>query len=358
MAHGLRLSSWDNDGKFSARFMHNANNIMNNNALAAMARQAAPHVLAAIKRASSATGVSFAYMLQKASAESSFNTSAKSRTSSATGLYQFIEHTWLTLVKRYGDKCGLGKYAACIDDNGHVSNPAVKKQILALRKDPAASAMMAAEFTAENRSYLQDQLGPHAKIGPTELYLAHFLGAGGATEFLKTMKSHSMAQADDLFPQAANANRAVFYDKSGKPRTLAGVYDFFAKKFGGAPVVDEPQTVPAQAPVMIAAQINDSSHKALAQALMDETDSQQAVLNTVIDNAPQASQQIAMTASPHETIHWFTPRQWPMTSTGVGNRLPPSLLADPVHLMILAHAEAPVRPARNANRYNYENLNT
>ncbi len=338
--------------------MHNANNILNNNALAVMARQAAPRVLDAIKRASAATGVSFAYMLQKASAESSFNTSAKSRTSSATGLYQFIDHTWLTLVKRYGDKCGLGQYASCIDDNGHVSNPAVKKQILALRKDPTASAMMAAEFTAENRSYLQDQLGPHAKVGPTELYLAHFLGAGGATEFLKTMKSHPMEQASDLFPQAANSNRAVFYDKSGAPRTLAGVYDFFAKKFEGAPAVDQPQTVPAQAPVMVAdTQSNQTNHAALAQALMDETDSQQTALNTL--TATHVPDKIATASpAPHETIHWFTPRQAPSTVAASTSRLPAGLLADPVHLMMLAHAEAPVRPARNANRYNYENLNT
>lgn len=339
--------------------MHNANNIMNNNALTAMARQATPHVLSAIKRASAATGVSFAYMLQKASAESSFDTFAKSRTSSATGLYQFIERTWLTLVKRYGDKCGLGQYAACIDDNGHVSNPAMKKQILALRKDPVASAMMAAQFTAENRNHLQDQLGDHAKIGPTELYLAHFLGAGGATEFLKAMKGHPMEEAADLFPKAANANRAVFYDKSGRPRTLAGVYDLFAKKFQGAPVVDKPQTVPMQAPVMVAdARTSHPDHAALARALMDETDSRQAALNAMND-ASNASPQVAMAApASHETIHWFTPRRLPAVESPDLPRLPASLLADPVHLMILARAEAPARPSRNENRYNYGNLNT
>jgi hypothetical protein len=298
-------------------------------------------------------------MLQKASAESSFNTSAKSRTSSATGLYQFIDHTWLSLVKRYGDKCGLGRYAACIDDNGHVSNPALKKQILALRKDPAASAMMAAEFTAENRSYLQDQLGPHAKVGPTELYLAHFLGAGGATEFLKTMKAHPMEQASDLFPQAANSNRAVFYDKNGTPRTLAGVYDFFAKKFEGAPIVGQPQTIPAQAPVMVADTTpGQPDHAALARALTDETSSQQTVLDTMKGSNETSRQVATAAATDHETIHWFASRQWPAPSPDAGRRLPSGLIADPVHLMILAHAEAPVRPSRNANRYNYENLNT
>src|SRR3982751_6288195 len=203
--------------------MQNSQNTLNNNGLSALARQAAPHVLNAIKRASAATGVSFAYMMQKASAESSFDTHAKSRTSSATGLYQFIESTWLNMVKKYGDKCGLSRYAACIDDNGRVADPAMKKEILALRKNPEAAAMMAAEFTAENKAYLRDQLGPHAKIGPTELYLAHFFGAGGATAFMKEMKENPLQQASDLFPKAAGANRAVFNDsKTGAPRTLAG----------------------------------------------------------------------------------------------------------------------------------------
>lgn len=208
---------------------------MNNKALAALTRQAAPAVLNAIKAASVRTGVDFAYMVEKAAAESSFNAKAESKTSSAAGLYQFIESTWLHMVKNYGARHGMGEYAAQIDDKGCVADPVAKDAILELRKDPEKASLLAAEFAAENKRILQQNLGPEANIGPVELYLAHFLGAGSASEFLKAQQDNSLTTAADLFPHAARANRNVFYDsKTGEARTLAGVYDFFAAKFGAS----------------------------------------------------------------------------------------------------------------------------
>lgn len=210
--------------------MNTIENMMNNNAVTAMSRKAAPAVVSAIRTASLKTGVNFAYLMEKAAAESGFNAKAKSGSSSASGLFQFIESTWLRMVKAYGHKFGMGDLAQHIDNRGRVSDPAMRKEILALRNDPEKAAMMAAQLDAENRQYLQRRTdGP---IGATELYLAHFLGAGGAAGFLNAMKKNPLAAASDIFPQAANANRNVFYDpKTGEPRTLAGVYDFFARKF-------------------------------------------------------------------------------------------------------------------------------
>ena len=50
-------------------------------------------VVDAIRDASKRSGVDFKFMLAKAQTESSFDPSAKARTSSASGLYQFIEST-------------------------------------------------------------------------------------------------------------------------------------------------------------------------------------------------------------------------------------------------------------------------
>ncbi len=187
----------------------------------------------AIKNAATKTGVNFTYLLEKAAAESSFDANAKSRSSSATGLYQFIESTWLTMVKEHGDKYGLEKYAAKIDDNNRVATRKDRNEILALRKDPEIASLMAAEFDTGNYNRLKQDVG--GEIGSTELYMAHFLGAGGATGFLNAMKKSPNMTAADLFPEAARSNRNVFYDqRTGQPRSLKQVYAMFDRKFDGS----------------------------------------------------------------------------------------------------------------------------
>ncbi len=330
--------------------MQNTQSSLNNNTLSGLIHQAGPRVLSAIKRASAATGADFAYLLQKASSESSFNSSAKSHSSSATGLYQFIDKTWLNLVKKYGAKCGMGQYANCIDDNGHVADPAMKQQILALRKNPDASAMMAAEFATENKSYMQAQLGPGTKIGATELNIAHFLGAGGATAFMKAYQENPMAQASDLFPKAANVNRGVFYDpKTGAARTLAGVYDLF-----GGGTTGSGATTRQPAPVSAAANASETTtagaataRTMLAQTLADSVASEKAVLQSGSGTTDTV---------PHETIHWFTPSltaALAAVSSGTSSSLPVHLVADPVQVMMMAHTH--VRPARPTD---YDHLNS
>jgi hypothetical protein len=184
----------------------------------------------AIKNAASKTGVNFTYLMEKAAVESSFDKNAKAPTSSATGLYQFIESTWLKMVKDHGDKYGLEKYADKISDNGTVKSRKDRNEILALRKDPEIASLMAAEFDSGNYAQLKENVG--GDIGSTELYLAHFLGAGGASGFLNAMKKSPNMAAADIFPDAARSNRNVFYDgRTGAPRTMKQVYAFFDNKF-------------------------------------------------------------------------------------------------------------------------------
>lgn len=213
--------------------MHLGGNIIYNKGLERLSQQAGADVTSAIQKASANTGVNFAYLMEQAAAESSFKTNAQAKTSSARGLYQFIERTWLQMVKDHGEQYGLGHYADKISDKFTVTDKAMRKEILALRDDPQIASYMAAEFAANNKAYLERNLNKnHGDVGSTELYFAHFLGAGQATAFLNAMKQNPMQAAADLFPRAANANQNVFYNsKTGQPRSLGEVYAFFDKKF-------------------------------------------------------------------------------------------------------------------------------
>lgn len=203
-------------------------------------------VLCAVQNAAQRTGADFAYLMDKACTESSFNPAAKSKGSSATGLFQFIESTWLSLVRQHGAKFGLEAYAEKIEMKGGrpvVSDPEARREILALRKNPEISALMAATYSKENACYLERKTG--CDVGATELYLAHFLGAGGAAKFINASKENPNAVAAQLFPEAARANRNVFFDKeTGRARTLGEIYGRFANKFrntDGAPPSPAPR---------------------------------------------------------------------------------------------------------------------
>lgn len=204
-------------------------------------------VRSAVQLASAETGVSFTYLMAKAAVESGYRTDVKASTSSATGLYQFIDRTWLSMVKENGAKYGLEDYAAKLE-SGKV-DAKTRREILDLRKDPKLSALMAAEYARDNKESLEKSVG--GEIGDTELYLAHFLGAGGAKRFLSAMRRNPNQIAAQVMPDAAHANRNVFYGKSGA-RTLSQVYDRFAAKLaesgaaaGVPPVTDQPAGKPA-----------------------------------------------------------------------------------------------------------------
>ncbi|MGL4440374.1 MAG: lytic transglycosylase domain-containing protein [Bosea sp. (in: a-proteobacteria)] len=192
--------------------------------------------------ASKATGISFDYLAKTAERESGFNATAKASTSSATGLFQFIEQTWLGMVKSEGAKFGLGQEAAAISSDGGkfaVTDPAMRQKILALREDPAASAKMAGAFASRNGQSLQQALGRSATEG--ELYVAHFLGAGGAKDLIQLAQSNPEAKAATFFRDAAAANRSIFFDKAGKARSAGEVYSNLTGSFSskGPTVVQE-----------------------------------------------------------------------------------------------------------------------
>ena len=185
----------------------------------AAAAPARPDVQGAIARAARATGVDFNYLLAQAKLESSLDPAARAATSSAAGLYQFTRGTWLETLDRHGANHGLD-WASSAIDRGRIDDPALRQQVLAMRFDPDLSARMAAELANDNRAALLPVLGREPDAA--ELYLAHFLGSAGATRFLTALSADPGQSAAGLLPEAAAANRTIFY-ADNQPRSVGEV---------------------------------------------------------------------------------------------------------------------------------------
>lgn len=155
-------------------------------------------------------------------------TGKKSKESSAYGWFQFLNDTWdavyLKVQKQFG---------APPDDSAR-----------SMRKDPRLQALAGGIFMQGNYEGLKKRLG--RPISDTDVYIAHFLGLGGATTFLK---ADPAALGIKVFPEASESNVTIFYNGS-KPRTIAEIYKLFDDKIapfrqGGknATATDVPQTV-------------------------------------------------------------------------------------------------------------------
>jgi Transglycosylase SLT domain len=187
---------------------------------------------AVIADAAQRTGVSFGYLIAQAEVESGMRPAAKASTSTAAGLFQFTRQTWLATLSKHGAGIGLGWAASAIEQRADgrffVADPQMRQQILDLRFDAQASAEMAAEFAGDNAVVLRNRLGREPE--PVDLYLAHFLGAGGASTFLGAWRTDPTAAAAPLFPKAAAANKPIFFNRDGTSRTLGEIRDAFVRK--------------------------------------------------------------------------------------------------------------------------------
>jgi len=190
-------------------------------------------VLGAIRNAAQATGTDFQYLLATAQVESGLDPRAAVSSSSAKGLFQFIDQTWLTTMKQAGPALGYGRYADAIVKTASgaytVPDPAMRRQILSLRDDPTANAAMAGAFTQQNAAQLTQTIGRPPSEG--ELYLAHFLGAGGAGQLINLTSQTPNAPAASVFPHAARSNHSIFYDRQGQARSLSDVYHLLVARY-------------------------------------------------------------------------------------------------------------------------------
>ena len=194
-------------------------------------------VAGAIKQAAGASGMSFQYLLTTAKMESDFNPAAGASTSSAHGLFQFIDQTWLATFKEAGAQLGYGSYADMIgkssDGTYSVADPTARKTIMKLRDDPTVASEMAAALTQSNSFRLTGMIG--RRPTDSELYMAHFMGVGGAAKLIGNADDNPQASAARLFPNAAAANRSIFYDRTtGRARSVSEVYSVLQQRYASA----------------------------------------------------------------------------------------------------------------------------
>src|SRR6201986_1912938 len=123
----------------------------------------------AIQRASQATGVDFSFLMKTAGRESGMNPAAKAGSSTAAGLFQFVEQTWLSTLKQHGAKHGYARYAELINKGGdgryHVAGEEARRAVMDLRLDPHASSLMAGELTSDSAAYLKGRTGRSPTAG-------------------------------------------------------------------------------------------------------------------------------------------------------------------------------------------------
>lgn len=234
-------------------------------------RPRAPRRVAeAIDRASASSGVPADFLTSLAHRESGFRPQAQAGTSSARGLFQFTEGTWLDTLARHGDRLGVNPEGRSRAD------------LLALRDDPDLNARAAGYLTRDNADALRSTLGRDPTNG--ELYAAHFLGEGGARKFVT---ADPEARAADLFPDAAKSNRSIFYD-GRRPRTVAEVRADFDASFGGAgefrrqyaPAREGFADAPSRGP-------EAGAMEPLNRRLPDATDEQRALARAAVEDPAQ-----------------------------------------------------------------------
>jgi hypothetical protein len=166
-------------------------------------------------------------------------------------------------MKQSGAALGYGRYADAITRTAsgrfEVSDPAIRREILKLRNDPTVNAVMAGAFTQANAALLSQKLG--RSPSESELYIAHFLGAGDAARLISLAAGNPQASAASFFPIAAHANASIFYDRAtGAPRSLAQVRDILTARYDvaarqPAAAVAAAQVVPQPSPAMPASAV-------------------------------------------------------------------------------------------------------
>ena len=159
--------------------------------------------------------------------ESGGDPNAKNKRSSATGLGQFLDETWLDMIRAHRPDLAKGRN---------------QNEILELRRDAKVAREITMRFTERNAGMLRKRGLP---VTPGTLYLAHFAGGAGAVAILSAMEDADAA----LIMATADATGRTKREKLVKANpflerfTVADLRNWADRKMR-APIV-APQAKPA-----------------------------------------------------------------------------------------------------------------
>lgn len=197
-------------------------------------------IIDTLHRTSKKTGVDFDLLIVTAMIESDLGRMTISSSSSARGIYQFIEPTWLVLMKRYGERIGYKAYADMIEINKETRQPQIthggvvmRQKILDLRYNTRIAALIKAhQIKDEGRVLRSFKNGQDINI--TDHYIAHMLGLSLARTFYQLKQSESGIILSNLknrkFHEAITLNKSFFYDSNGAGLSASDAYGQFKKK--------------------------------------------------------------------------------------------------------------------------------
>lgn len=142
--------------------------------------------------------------------ESGNRCDAKNPLSSASGLGQFIDSTWMTTIRLHRPDLLVGR---------------TRRQVLDMRFDCNLARAMTTAFTRDNAAVLRS--AGH-QITPGNLYLAHFLGVGGA--------KRALGGRQDMLISEVFGEAHVRANPFERGKSLAWLVNWAAKKMGGGKV--------------------------------------------------------------------------------------------------------------------------
>lgn len=187
-------------------------------------------VASEIVRAANDTGFPPDLLMAIAEQESSFDVNARPPKGSALGLMQFLEQTWLEAVSMHGREFGLADAAQAIKSESRggrtvyfVDDPEEERRILEMRRSPYLSAAFAAKNLLAAKARIEARLD--RDMEDDDIYLPHFLGAGGAGKLLAKVDEKPDAVAKKVFPEAARYNAGLFRGQSGKALTVRQLHE-------------------------------------------------------------------------------------------------------------------------------------
>ncbi|MCJ2063239.1 transglycosylase SLT domain-containing protein [Methylobacterium sp. J-088] len=160
------------------------------------------------------SGPSGSYIAGLVKRESNGDPNAQASTSSAKGLTQFIPSTWNATARQHPE---LGLTPVGNGQDG--------------RTDPDQSIRAAKALTADNEAVL-GRVG--LPVSDASRYALHFLGASGGVRLVGgAMRNPDVPALNYADPKAVAANRSVFFDRNGAPKSAGTVMNDFARSFGG-----------------------------------------------------------------------------------------------------------------------------